>query len=132
MDTMIYAWIKGKKRPLHFSMDVMFHVNEKFGSVNEALEKMQQETREGFEVLRTMAVLMANDAELCRRDEGLDPGDILEEKDISVRMKPIDLLNLKQAVANAISAGYKQEHGQEEKEIDLGLLELQKKEEAGK
>lgn len=132
MDTMIYAVIKDKVKPMHYSIDVMFRVNEKYGTISAALETLEKNDREGFEVLRTLVTLMVNDAELCRRAEGYDPSELITEKDIPIRLKPIDVLNLKQAVADTISAGYKQEHSQENEEVDLGLLELQKKEEAGK
>lgn len=132
MDTMVRAFIKGKFRPLHYSMDVMFHVNEKFNSLHEAMELLEQDNREGFDTLRTLAVLMANDAELCRRDEGYEHNEIIGEKDISIRLTPGAFVALKQAVVDAITMGYKQEQEDENEEIDLGLLELQKKEEAGK
>lgn len=131
MDTMIQAPINGKARYLHYSVEVMFAVNEKYGSIQNALEILERDTREGFEVLRFLSVAMANDAELCRRAEGYDHLPMLEENDISLRMKPVVYLALKMAISQTVGLGYKQELKSEDGEVDLGLLELQKKEEAG-
>ena len=132
MDTMIHAVINNKVYPLHYSIEVMFAVNEKYGSIQNALEILERDGRDSFDALRFLAVAMQNDAELCRRAEGYDHAPMLEEKEISLRMKPAAYLALKMAVSQAVSAGYKQEKKSEDEEVDLGLLELSKKEEAGK
>ena len=132
MDTMIHAIINNKVYPLHYSIEVMFAVNEKYGSIQNALEILERDGRDSFEALRFLAVAMQNDAELCRRAEGYDHSPMLEENEISIRMKPAAYLALKMAVSQAVSAGYKQEKKSEDEEVDLGLLELSKKEEAGK
>ncbi len=132
MDAMINAVINGKIRPLHYSVEVMFEINRLYGSVQDALELLQKQDREGFNCLRQLVVMMANDAELCRRAEGYDKGEMLSEDDITTRIKPSVHLLLIDAVMQAITLGYKQEiTGEEETETDLGLLELQKKEAAG-
>jgi hypothetical protein len=132
MDVMINAVINGKIRPLHYSVEVMFEINRLYGSVQEALELLQRQDREGFKCLRQLVVMMANDAELCRRAEGYDKSEMLSEDDITTRIKPSAHLHLIDAVMQTITLGYKQEiTGEEETETDLGLLELQKKEAAG-
>lgn len=132
MDAMINAIINGKIRPLHYSVEVMFEINRLYGSVQEALELLQRQDREGFKCLRQLVVMMANDAELCRRAEGYDKSEMLSEDDITTRIKPSAHLHLIDAVMQTITLGYKQEiTGEEETETDLGLLELQKKEAAG-
>lgn len=131
MDAMITAVINGKIKPLHYSIEVMFAVNEKYGSVQNALDVLQHDNREGFDCLRYLAVAMANDAELCRRAEGYDSQPMTAPEEISTRMDPIMYIELKNAVTQAIGLGYKRELDDENKETDLGLLELQKKEEAG-
>jgi hypothetical protein len=87
--------------------------------------------KEAFEVLRVLATAMVNDAELCRRAEGYPQGEMISEDMISVRMSPAVYLALKLAVSQAVNLGYKQELADENAELDLGLLELRKKEEAG-
>lgn len=131
MSKYIMAYFAGALRPLHYSIDVMFDVNEKYGGASEALEMMMKDDRDGFAATRYLAVIMANDAELCRRADGCDHHRMLEENDISTRMSPVEYLALKQAISNAIEYGYKRELEDENEEIDLGLIELQKKEDAG-
>lgn len=131
MDMMIHAVINGKPRPLHYSIEVMFAVNDKFGSLQKAFEELERDDREGFEAVRFLGAAMANDAELCRRAEGADPHPMIKEEEISLRMRPLEYAALKQAICDAITAGYKQEQSDEKEEVDLGLIELQKKEKAG-
>lgn len=133
MDAMIHAVVNDKIYPLHYSIGVMFDVNEKYGSIQDALEILEKDNRESFEVLRFLTVAMANDAELCRRAEGYDhkPMPFSDEKDISVHMRPVEYLALKLAVSQAVNIAYKQECKGEDEEVDLGLIELQKKENAG-
>ena len=69
MDTMIHAVINNKVYPLHYSIEVMFAVNEKYGSIQNALEILERDGRDSFDMLRYLAVAMQNDAELCRRAE---------------------------------------------------------------
>lgn len=131
MDRMITAFVAGKERPLHFSVDVLFAVNDKYGGADEALGIISQDTKESFECLRTLIVLMANDAELCRREEGYDHGEMLDVNQLSLRMRPAEYLALKIAVSQAVEIGFSQEQAKEDEDTDLGLLELRKKEVAG-
>ena len=131
MDNMIYAVIGNKKKPLHFSINVMFSVIKKYKSVQHALEIMENGGEEGFKAVQFLAVEMANDAELCRRAAGYDPEPFIEESDVSVLMKPGVFVSLQDAICQAISEGYAQEQSDENEETDLGLLELLKKTKAG-
>lgn len=131
MGKYIMAYFAGELRPLHYSVGVMFDVNEKYGSASEALDLMTGDSKDSFDVTRYLAVRMANEAELCRRAEGHDHHPMLEEKDISTRMSPIEYVSLIQAISNAIEYGYTRELEDENEETDLGLLELRKKAEAG-
>ena len=131
MDTMIYAVINGKVRPMHYSLEVMFAVHEKFGSLEAALELLEHDDRESFNAVRFMTTAMVNDAELCLRAEGYDHSPMMKEEDLGLRIKPFSYLALKKAISDTITMGYKQEQENKNKETDLGLLELQKKEEAG-
>lgn len=131
MDAMIHAVINNKIYPLHYSIEVMFAVNEEYGSIQNALEILEKDGRDSFDVLRFLTVAMANDAELCRRAEGYEPAPMIEESEISPRMKPVEYLALKLAVSQAVNLAYRQEQKSEDEEVDLGLIELQKKENAG-
>lgn len=131
MDNMITAVINGEERPLNYSIEIMFKVNEKYGGVNQALNALEGDTPESVQAVRWFAVELANDGELCRREAGQDHRKMLTLEDISMRMKPLDYMLLKNAVVNAIVAGYRREVDSGE-DVDLGLAELnEKKAQAG-
>ena len=131
MDNMIIAVINGEERPLNYSIEIMFKVNEKFGGVDKALSAIESDTPEAIQNVRWFAVELANDGELCRREAGYDPRKMLTMDDISMRMKPLEYVILKNAVVNAIIAGYHRETDSGE-DVDLGLAELnEKKAQAG-
>ena len=128
---MITAVINGEERPLNYSIEIMFKVNEKYGGVNQALNALEGDTPESVQAIRWFAVELANDGELCRREAGQDHRKMLTLEDISMRMKPLDYMLLKNAVVNAIVAGYRREVDSGE-DVDLGLAELnEKKAQAG-
>ena len=126
MDKMITTKIGGKTRFLNYSVAVMFDMHDKFGTIQDALDLIAQDGRKSFEAVKWFAVQMANDAELCRRDEGYKPAPMTKESDISIRMSPLDYEELKSAVIDAITLGYHRETKNED-ETDLGLAELQRK-----
>lgn len=130
MDRMVKVNIGGIDRYLNYSIDVLFDVTEKYGSADRLMEIITRDDREAFEALKWIAVRMANDGELCRRAQGYDHSEILQDKDFSTAMSPHDYLLIKRAVANAVNYGYRRDiPDDEQKEIDLGLLELQENEE---
>lgn len=131
MDKMFYAPIKGKFRPLNFSIDVMFDAAEKFGSMSDAFDVIEKENRDGLNAIRWFLLRMANDAELVRRQEGYDHEDILKDEDIEIK-SPAFYALYKNAVLEAIRLGYTREVEDPEEEIDLVLQEINaKKEKAG-
>ena len=127
MDKMVTAVIAGTERQLNYSIEVMFDTAEKFGDVKSALELVSEDSADGFEAVKWLAIRMANDAELCRRDAGYDPQPMLHDSDITRRIRPIDLEDLRSAVVDAIRLGYQREVVNENEEQDLGLEELQAK-----
>lgn len=133
MDRMITTRIGGAPRELNYSIEVMFDMTDKYGSIQKALDIIEKDGREGFETVRWFAVQMANDAELCRREAGYDPRPMLTEDAITPRIKPLDYEILKGHVVNAIVLGYQRDLPEaQDEEVDLGLAELNaKKAQAG-
>ena len=128
MDRMVSVVVNGIERHLNYSIEVMFEMAEKYGSISAALDIISGEDSKAFETVRWFFVKMANDGELCRREVGYDPAPLLKESDVSLRMSPIDFALLKEAVVNAIENGYRRETDDgESQEIDLGLEELRAK-----
>lgn len=133
MDRMIETTIAGVKRHLCYSVSVMFDMADKYGNIQKALEIIQDDGRESFDAVQWFAIQMANEGELCRREAGFDHLPMVTEKDLSRHMLPIEFADLREAVVDAISAGYRREiDAPENEEKDLGLEELNaKKTQAG-
>lgn len=119
--------INGVERTLHYSVEVMFEMTEKYKSISEALKLMAGDGEKAFETLRWFAVKMANDGELLRREEGHEKKPLLSEKELTLRIQPLEYGELKDAVVRAITLGYRRDMEEEDKEIDLGLQELNEK-----
>lgn len=131
MDKMYHVLINKKFRPLNFSMEVMFNIADKFGSVPDALTAISVENRESVAAIKWLIVQLANDAELLRRMEGYEHDPILTEDDIIINRPGIYQM-YKEAIIKALDIGYEREVEDPKKEIDLGLEELNaKKEKAG-
>lgn len=127
MDRIVDVQIKGNTYTLNYSVEVMFDVADKFGNIQDALTALERNDKEGFDALVWFLLKMAADGELARRDAGYDPRPFLERADISMRMKPLEFEELKGAVVQAITYGYRREVEGEEQEIDVGLQELNEK-----
>lgn len=128
MDNMIYAVINGEERPLNYSIEVMFNMTDKYGTIRAALEVIDGAGMESFDAVKWFAIQMANDAELCRRAEGYDARPMIQDSDITPRIRPVDYEALRGAVIDAITLGYKRELPKDEdEEIDVGLEELREK-----
>lgn len=132
MDRIIKTEFAGREVYLNYSIEVMFEVIEKYGSIKQALELIEGDSREGFAVTRHLGLLMAQDGELCRRAAGHEPQPLLSESEICTRIAPYDFTVFKKAVIDAIAAGYNRETKEKAEDVDVGLQKLnQKKTEAG-
>lgn len=127
MDRMIEVNIGGLKRYLNFSVEVMFDMEDAFGSLNAAMDMMKKGGREGFDTFKWFFIHMANDAELARREEGYDPMPMLKADDILTHLHPLEHMELVDAVVNAINAGYTRENADKDNDVDIGLEELRQK-----
>jgi len=127
MDKMVKIELGGREVFLNYSMEVMFQVIEKYGAVKNALEKLEEDTREGFAVTKHLALLMAHDGELVRRTAGYDHSPFLAEEDVCVHMTPHEFSLFRESVVKAIAAGYGRETKSENEEVDVGLQQLQQK-----
>lgn len=131
MDRLVKTTIAGQPRTLNYSIDVMFDALEKFGNIKDALETLGKNDRKGFETIRWFAVKMANDGELILRAKGYDHSPLLDEKELTLHMAPLEYEALKGAVVEAIQRGYMREVDTDE-EVDVGLAELNQKKTKGR
>lgn len=117
--------IGGKEYGLRFSAEALFLAMEKYGSEN-PVEEIGKPGKEGFDALCWMAAELSRQHELYRRYQGETPEEYLTEQAARAEIMPRDLLRVRSEVVDAIFAGLYREEEQE-KEVDLGLAELQKK-----
>ena len=109
---------------LAFDGEAMFIIEEKHGGVKELTDKLLNSSRESFTAVCETAALFAERGELARRYYGYDPQEFVEATEIMQILQPAQIIELKGSVISAIELGFGREIKDEEKEVDLGLLEL--------
>lgn len=108
--------------------EAMFTIRDIYGGTRLMLEKMEQDTREGFLETCNAAAILAERGELVRRRLGYEPGCIPERDDFALLTQPYEIVPLKRAIANAIKLGYGREiTAPGDDEVDEGLEELNQK-----
>ena len=109
-----------------FNGAALFACYDKFGYGESPIDMITPNTAEGLDSLCWMAETLSEQGELVRRYLGYEKGPILKAAEISVLALPIDIIELRNAIVGAVAVGFKRETGEDE-EIDLGLIELEKK-----
>lgn len=108
--------------------EAMFTIRDIYGGTRLMLEKVEQDTREGFLETCNAAAILAERGELVRRRLGYEPGRIPERDDFALLTQPYEIVPLKRAIANAIKLGYGREiTAPGDDEVDEGLEELNQK-----
>ena len=120
----IKAKVCGQTYHLLFNGYAMYAGMEAFGDRSLA-EVIQENSMQGFMDLCKVFCLLGEQGELARRYEGYDPGKLPDEEELRLHAAPFDILAMRQACIEAVTAGFRREV--EAAETDLGLAELQKK-----
>lgn len=105
----------------------LFDIYDQFGQEVSVTDPIKDNTREGFEAVCWYLEALATQGELYRRWEGQDKGPIPTADMLAVCLSPLDAPRAKAAIQRAICAGFALEETERPKEIDKGLLELEKK-----
>ena len=93
----------------------------------DVIERMKENTPEGVADLLKVALILAEQGELCRRYLGYSPERIPAEKELLLLLSPAQLMMLRVVAMMAINAGYEQKESGQNDDIDTGLAELEKK-----
>jgi hypothetical protein len=93
----------------------------------DVIERMKENTPEGVADLLKVALILAEQGELCRRYLGYSPERIPAEKELLLLLSPAQLMMLRVVAMMAINAGYEQKESGQKDDIDTGLAELEKK-----
>lgn len=119
---------QGKTFYFMFNGLAMFALEDTFGG-KEYLEKLRENTAEGLSALLQVSAILAEQGELARREMGYTPTELPTQSNFGIPalLHPIDILTLRNGCIGAINLGYTREISNEDEEIDLGLIELQKK-----
>ena len=117
---------------LLYNANAYFDIKEAHGNdITEAMYstddsgKIQVDGTQYKNICHILSILIVQ-AELWRRCEGQDKKDIPSLTYIKTHLKPFEVYPIIGKIMNAVSTGMKQET-EEDEEVDLGLLELQKK-----
>lgn len=103
----------------------LFDCYDKFGIKGEIVDYINRPTRKGFENTCWLLAKLSEQGEAVRKYLGLETRKPLTETDCRVLLKPIDVLDAKAKIMEAISRGFMRE--EEEAEFDVGLAELEQK-----
>lgn len=109
----------------------MFDIYDQFGSEGSILDHIKGRSRDALENICWYLETLGTQGELFRRRQGLDKGPVPSAQELLVDLSPLDVPRARMALQAAIAAGFAREECEQPKEIDKGLLELEKKTGAG-
>jgi hypothetical protein len=125
MERCVKLQIRGFEYSLVYTAGVMFDAMERFPD-GKIIDAIHAKGKEGAKNILWLASAMSAAGEAIRRDDGYEKGSTLKPEFWLIRLSPYEYAELKTAVVNAITQGYKRDVDDEE-EVDIGLAELQKK-----
>ena len=104
----------------------LFDIYDKFGTKGFITDPLKDNNKAGFEATCFFLAKLCEQGELLRRWEGQTRGPVLSEQYFRVHLAPRDVYRAKDAIVTTIRIGFARE-AEEEHDVDLGLVELQKK-----
>lgn len=119
--------LQGTEYHLLMTGGALFEAYDRFGDKGDMMERITGTDRESFDNTVWMLVLLAKHGEAYRRYMGEDATPMLSVEAATKTMGPKDVIRARDAIRRAFAIGFEREELSEEEEIDLGLLELQKK-----
>lgn len=105
----------------------MFDIYDQFGSEGSILDHVKGNSRDAFENVCWYLEELAAQGELFRRQQGFDNGPMLSANTLMLELSPMDVPRARAAIKTAVYRGFLREEAEPPKEIDKGLLELEKK-----
>lgn len=105
----------------------LFDIYDKFGREGSVLDPIQGTDRKSFDALCWYLHKLAEQGELWRRYQGFAPGTIPKPEIFAMELGPLDVIEARTAVNAAICSGFSREDAAGRGEVDVGLLELEKK-----
>lgn len=116
---------------LYFNGEAMFRANDldkdREENTPDWISRALENSLEGKRTLCKVAHIMAEQGELCRRYLQYAPERIPTEEELNLLVTPMAIIGLRAAVMKAIDDGYGPQAQDDDGDIDLGLIELEKK-----
>lgn len=126
MKTLEYS-LNGQTYHLCLNGAALFDIYDKFGSKGFITDHIKGNGKKSFSATCWMLSKLAEQGELVRRYQGYEHGKFPSEQMLQTMLRPSDVVAAKRAIRCAVALGFAREETSEEKEVDLGLVELQKK-----
>lgn len=105
----------------------LFDIYDQFGRDKSVMDHISGDDRAAFDAICWYLEELSTQGELYRRRQGYDHGSILSSEELEVGLYPLDVPKAKAAIKSAIILGFLREEAELPKEIDKGLMELEKK-----
>lgn len=119
--------LNGQMYHLCLNGAALFDIYEKYGSKGSVTDPIRGNGKKSFSAVCWYLSKLCEQGELVRRYQGMDHGPFPSESQFRLMLAPPDVVRAKQAIEAAVRQGFAREEKPERKEVDLGLLELQKK-----
>lgn len=117
--------LHGKKNYLCMNGAALFDCYDKFGTKGEIIDHISPSTRKGFNDTCWLLAKLSEQGEAVRKYMGLGPQKPLTEIQCQIMLKPIEVLDAKIKIMEAISLGFART--EEETAFDPWLAELEQK-----
>lgn len=118
---------QGRTYHLLLNGAALFDIYDQFGTEGSILDPIKGNGREAFESICWYLEELIAQGELYRMRQGYERVDIPASSMFMAELSPLDVPAARTAIQAAIYAGFTREEEGPQKEIDKGLLELEKK-----
>lgn len=127
MKTVVFT-IRGQKYGLYYNGNAMFEIQDLLGGdISLIFDVVRGRSKEKFSKLCQIVEIMSAQYVNAMRHLGYEAPDVLRADYTQAVAAMRDIKVLQDMVIEAVNVGLEQEEVDEDREIDLGLIELQKK-----
>lgn len=123
--------LSGKVYHLYMNGAALFDCFEHFETGADFIEKLADDTKESLDATCWCLAKFSEQGARAILWESGEKVPTISPQRAAAMMRPLDVLRARMAIRAAYRAGFGREEASDDEEIDTGLLELQKKTEAG-
>lgn len=130
MKTLEFEW-NGQMLHLCLNGAALFDIYEKYGTKGSITDPISGNGKKSFQATCWMLAKLAEQGNLVRIWQGHERVKVPTEQQLAALLSPVDVLAAKDAIRVAIELGFRMEADDGEREIDIGLQEIEKKTASG-